>query len=64
MEDKKVSADALSPWWRRSVILVLIIGFAVLIWMAIRAHEDAPPIPEKVVGPSGETIFTHEDILP
>jgi nitric oxide reductase subunit B len=63
MEDKKVSPDALSPWWRRSVILVLVVGFAVLIWMAIRAHEDAPPIPEKVVGPSGETIFTGEDIL-
>ena len=43
--------------------LVLVIGFAVLIWMAIRAHKDAPPIPEKVVGPSGETIFTREDIL-
>ena len=63
MEDKKVSPEALSPWWRRSVILVLIIGFAVLIWMSIRAHEDAPPIPERVVGPSGETIFTREDIL-
>jgi nitric oxide reductase subunit B len=41
----------------------LVIGFAVLIWMAIRAHEDAPPIPEKVVGPSGETIFTREEIV-
>jgi nitric oxide reductase subunit B len=63
MEDKKVLPDALSPWWRRSVIFVLIIGFAVLIWMAIRVHKDAPPIPEKVVGPSGETIFTREDIV-
>ena len=63
MEEKNTSSQILSPWWRRSVILVLVIGFAVLIWMAIRAHEDAPPIPEKVVGPSGETIFTRKDIL-
>jgi len=63
MTEKNVSSERLSPWWRRSVILVLVIGFAVLIWMAIRAGEDAPPIPEKVVGPSGETIFTREEIV-
>jgi len=63
MEDKHISSDVLSPWWRNSVIIVLIIGFAVLIWMAVKAHQDAPPIPEKVVGPSGETIFTRDDIL-
>jgi nitric oxide reductase subunit B len=63
MPDKNIPTEILSPWWRNSVIFVLVIGFAVLIWMAIRAHEDAPPIPEKVVGPSGETIFTREDIL-
>jgi nitric oxide reductase subunit B len=63
MEDKQVSSDTLSLWWRNSVIIVLVIGFAVLIWMAIRAHRDAPPIPEKVVDSSGETIFTRDDIL-
>ncbi|HMK52370.1 MAG TPA: nitric-oxide reductase large subunit [Thermodesulfobacteriota bacterium] len=63
MQNETIATENLSPWWRRSVILVLIIGFTILIWMAIRAHEDAPPIPEKVVGPSGETIFTREDIL-
>ncbi|HXX36047.1 MAG TPA: nitric-oxide reductase large subunit [Thermodesulfobacteriota bacterium] len=63
MAEKNVASEKLSPWWRRSVVLVLLIGFTVLIWMAIRAHEDAPPIPEKVVGPSGETIFTREEIV-
>ncbi|MGA2516280.1 MAG: nitric-oxide reductase large subunit [Thermodesulfobacteriota bacterium] len=63
MAEKKGPSQKLSPWWRRSVIIVLVIGFSVLIWMAIRAHEDAPPIPENVVGPSGETIFTHNDIV-
>ena len=63
MEDKQTSSGTLSPWWRRSVIFVLVIGFAVLIWMAVKAHRDAPPIPEKIVGPSGETIFTRDDIV-
>jgi len=63
MKDKQISSNTLSPWWRNSVIIVLVIGFAVLIWMAVKAHQDAPPIPEKVVGPSGETIFTRDDIL-
>ncbi len=63
MVDKNTPSETLSPWWRNSVIIVLVIGFSVLIWMAIRAHKDAPPIPEKVVGPSGETIFIREEIL-
>jgi nitric oxide reductase subunit B len=63
MENEKTTTEKLSPWWRNSVIIVLLIGFAVLIWMAVKAHQDAPPIPGKVVGPSGETIFTGEDIL-
>jgi len=63
MQNGNLTTENLSPWWRSSVIIVLVIGFAVLIWMAVRAHQDAPPIPEKVVGPSGETLFTREVIL-
>jgi nitric oxide reductase subunit B len=63
MEEKNTSSETPSSWWRRSVILVLIIGFAVLIWMATRAYRDAPPIPQKVVSPTGEVIFTRDDIL-
>jgi len=63
MEDKKISSEKLSPWWRNSVILILVVGFAVLIWIAVRSYKDAPPIPEKVLTQTGETIFTREDIL-
>jgi nitric oxide reductase subunit B len=55
--------ETLSPWWRNSVILVLIIGFSILIWIAVRAYHDAPPIPDKVVGARGETVFAGADIL-
>lgn len=63
MVEKNAPSEQLSPWWRRSVIIVLVIGFAVLIWMSIRVYEDAPPIPENVLGPSGETVFTRKDIV-
>ena len=63
MEDKNVLTERLSPWWRNSVILVMVIGFSVLIWMTTTTYRDAPPIPEKVVSPTGETVFTGEDIL-
>ncbi len=57
------AGEQLSPWWRQAVILVLLGGFSVLIWQAARTYSDAPPIPAKIASPSGETIFTREDIL-
>jgi len=63
MPERNISSEALSPWWRNSVMLILALGFTVLIWISVQAYRDAPPIPEKVIGPSGETIFTRDDIL-
>lgn len=59
----KNPVETLSPWWRHAVILVMVLGFTILIWLAVRTYTDAPPIPEKVMSPSGEPIFTREDIL-
>ena len=58
-----VPHDRLSPWWKHGVILAIAGGFTVLIWLAVRTYSDAPPIPEAVLGPSGETLFTRDDIL-
>ncbi len=33
-----------------------------LVMLAIRTYQDAPPIPERVAGPTGDTIFTRADI--
>jgi nitric oxide reductase subunit B len=41
----------------------MVVGFTILIWLSAKAYRDAPPIPQRVVGPSGETVFTREDIL-
>ncbi|MDD2466263.1 MAG: hypothetical protein PHI97_19865 [Desulfobulbus sp.] len=57
------STETLSPWWRISVILVLIFGFSILIWIAVRSYQDAPPIPDKVVSAKGDTVFSGSDIL-
>ncbi|MGA2623851.1 MAG: nitric-oxide reductase large subunit [Bacteroidota bacterium] len=61
--DTSQAATKLSPWWRTTVILILICGFSVLIWLAVRTYSDAPPIPTKVVDESGESIFTGQDII-
>jgi len=54
--------ETLSPWWRRGVLIALVAGFAVLIWVSLDAYRVGAPIPEKVVGPAGEVVFTGDDI--
>jgi len=53
----------LSPWWRRSLLLLMAAGFSTLIYLAARTYRDAPPIPARVVGPGGATLFSREDII-
>src|SRR6516225_3961147 len=53
----------LSPWWRRSLMLLMFTGFSVLGYLAARAYRDAPPIPARVVGPDGATLFTGQDVV-
>ena len=52
----------LSPWWRNAVILVLVFGFTVLVMVTANSYRNAPPVPDKVVGPDGTVIFTGDDI--
>jgi nitric oxide reductase subunit B len=35
--------ENLSPWWRRSVALVFLVGMAVLIFISVMAYRHAPP---------------------
>ena len=41
---------------------VIVISFTVLGWIGVRIYQQAPPIPEKVITTTGETVFTREDI--
>ena len=63
MPDTEEKPERLSSWWRNSVILVVLAGFAVLSWVSVRSYTDAPPIPERAVNQAGETIFTGGDII-
>jgi len=52
----------ISPWWRRALILLMVSGFSALGYLAARTYQDAPPIPARVVGPDGATLFTRQDV--
>ena len=54
--------ETLSPWWRRSAIVTIVLCFCVLGWLAKLTYSGAPPIPERVVGPDGAVLFTDADI--
>ncbi len=63
MSEGNTPVERLSPWWRNSVVIVLVFGFSILIGIAVRSYEDAPPIPDRVVSDGGGTLFTRNDIL-
>ena len=63
MATTQQTGQELSPWWKIGVIFTIFVGFSVLIFIAVKAYKDAPPIPLRVVNAGGETVFTREDIL-
>ncbi|MFT0534329.1 nitric-oxide reductase large subunit [Castellaniella hirudinis] len=52
----------LSPWWGRTVWIVLIVGLAGLLFISALAYRDAPPTPAQVVDESGQVLFTGQDV--
>jgi len=52
----------LSKWWLRSVLMVMILGFAGLLAITMLSYRNAPPIPDNVIDASGETLFTGDQI--
>lgn len=57
--------ENLSAWWRYSVLIVFMIGFGVLIGIAVHTYTGpvGPPIPERVVDEAGQSVFTGADII-
>lgn len=52
----------LSPWWLRSVVIVMVLGFAGLITITTLAYRNAPPIPAQVLDAQGAALFSGADI--
>src|SRR5262245_25373941 len=52
----------ISKAWIQAVLLVVLFGFFVLGLLAYRTYQAHPPVPTRVVAPSGETLFTGSDV--
>jgi nitric oxide reductase subunit B len=52
----------LSPWWLRTMLIVLVVGFSGLIAITVLGYRSAPPIPAQVVDTQGNTLFSGSDI--
>jgi nitric oxide reductase subunit B len=51
-----------SPLWLQGSVLTFLFGFAILTFSAVRIYQDHAPIPERVVDPSGNVLFTGQQI--
>ena len=52
-----------SSGWMQAVVIVILCGFLILGILAYRTYTDEPPIPSRVVGPSGQLIFSGADVI-
>src|SRR4029079_2319093 len=52
----------ISRAWLQAVVLVVVVGFFVLGLLAYRTYMEHPPVPERVVDPGGNTLFTGSDV--
>ncbi|WP_457442297.1 nitric-oxide reductase large subunit [Roseateles sp. P5_E4] len=52
----------LSPWWVRTVLIVMALGFAGLIAVTLLAYRNAPPIPAQATDLAGSLQFSGDDI--
>jgi len=58
------SNQSSSIWWRRGLAVILILEFAVLVWVTTGSYyrSSRPPVPESVIDNSGLVVFTGTDI--
>jgi nitric oxide reductase subunit B len=51
-----------SKGWLQACLLVVLFGFLVLGILAYKTYREDPPIPARVVDPSGKVLFTKDDV--
>ncbi len=52
----------LSPWWLRTILIVMVLGFSGLGLISVLAYQNAPPVPDRVVDSTHQTLFSGDDI--
>jgi nitric oxide reductase subunit B len=57
-----IEAPELSPWWLRTVLIVMVLGFAGLLVITSLAYRNAPPIPAQILDAQGVRLFSGEEI--
>ena len=57
-EETARRALLISKTWVQASIVVILLGFFVLGLLAYRTYSADPPIPDRVVDPAGQTVFT------
>ena len=62
MEGSGRRALLVSKGWVQAVLLVVLFGFFGLGFLAFRTYQAKPPIPERVVDPSGAVVYTESDV--
>jgi len=63
MDAKTKRGLMVSSKWGQAIVIVFLFGFFVLGLLAYRTYTSEPPIPAKVVDPSGQVLFTRTDIM-
>lgn len=61
-EEHSKDSPPLSPWWMRTIGVVMVLGFAVLLLITFLGYRNAPPIPGKVIGADNSVLFTKADV--
>ena len=57
-----LAGDVLSSWWKVAAIGTMAVGFGILILLTVKAYQNAPPIPAKVVDAADVILFTNDDV--
>lgn len=52
----------LSPWWLRTIAMVMLLGFSGLILVTMLSYRNAPPIPQLVLDDRGGRLATGADV--
>jgi nitric oxide reductase subunit B len=53
----------ISNKWFQAAVITFLIGFSILGYLAYRIYGESPPIPETVVTPQGDALFSAADIM-
>jgi nitric oxide reductase subunit B len=52
-----------SPLWLQAMMLTFLVGFAIMGYLALKAHSEHAPVPGRVVDESGRPLTTRDEIM-